>query len=581
MSAEPRPKLAFLRAAFVSGYHTNEDTNTAKIWQQDGCVSSLVTFTFILALGFSICVCHWITLNNQTKDVDRASVDFLQITYMLFPIVIMLILMSSKCVNHLYANRKTEGNGISQPGENQQMEMRPFREQHDSKVIRYLPCIGLVWFYVAGMFLDIFRIGAHCLCWETFRQCHLLRHYIVSIAYHLIKIFFMGVLMVFCIFFKEKVMLQCWQTRFSVQFIIAAAAVVWFDVTLYDAHVIFSSKEDIMDNACHLPNASHLVLLGQLDMRCVNESTDLYYWVHEISPYFYPLNIEFLLVCIEILIKLFFTMKNQSVIDQWKREGQRNNGQQQCPQDDASAPLLAVARDDRQEADAGKAANYGAIEGDQRRNVPEPHGANDVQSQREPSPNTTWVPSPNTTWVAFAIWCLIAGIANVVFMAFGFLTYLKQAHDIWNDIYQIAKIIYWIPLIMAIFIAYHAMQDMAPDSHEFNGLELTVVFANAGFALYVFFPLISAVSVMEGSLPVIPDYHNDTFSPWHNLYEYPKSYIPHLIIPDKLLNIIQVFFQSNLLLQAARVKRRLDNESSRRNTCFSVAIMYLVMCNLT
>ncbi len=572
MSAEPRSKLAALRAAFVAGYHTNVDANTGEIQQQDGFISSLVTFTFILPLGVSVCVSHWMTLNSQTKDVDRATVDFFKITYMLFSIVTMLILRFSTRAHHLYAERNTEGNGIPQSEETEQMEPRPSREHSDFwRVIRgALPLIGLVLFYGIGIFRDFYRIAANFSCLDTFRQCHLLGRYIVNIAYHSIKILFMGVLMLFSIFFKQKVMLQCSTTRFCLVFIMAAAATVWFDITLSDGHVIFSSKKDSMENTCSLPNATHLALLGELDLRCVNESTNLYQTVHDMSPYFYPLNIEFLLLSIEILIKLFFTMKTKAGMNQ---EGQNISGQQNCSQDNASTPLLAAGQGDRQEAAADEAVNYGAIGGVRHRNVPEPDSVNGVLQRRESN--------PNVTGKTFAIWCLMAIIVNALFIVFGALTYLKQAHDIWNDVYHIAKIFYWILLLLALAVSYIAMQGMASNFHEFNGLELTVIFANAGFALYVFFPLISAVSVLEGSLPVVPDHSNNTIIPWYDLYEYPKSYIPQLVIIEKLLNIIQVFFQSNLLLQAARVKGRIDIELSTKKFWFSVAIMYLAISNMT
>ena len=579
------PKLAALRAAFVNGYHTDVDANTGEIRQQDGFVSSLVTFAFILPLGFSICVSHWITLNSQTKDVDRTTVDFLKITYMVFSIVIMLILRFSTGATHLYATRKKDGNGIPQQNENLEMELRSSTEQSDfwRKIRGGLPLIGLGVFYAIGIFRDLSRIAANFSCLDTFRQCHLLKRYIVNIAYHSTKILFMGVLMLFSIFFKQKVILQCCTTRFCLVFIMAAAATVWFDITLSDALVTFSSKKDSMENACFLPNASHQVLVGQLDMHCVNESTGLYQTVHKMSPYLYPLNIEFLLLCIEILLKLFFTMKPQVAVNMLKHAGQGSRGHQQCInhgqrslepetelfQDNASTQLLVVGQGAGQEVAAGGAVNYGAIgESHPRFLLPGTHSPNNTLLRSE----TT----PNVTGKIFAIWCLMAIIINALFIAFGAMTYLNQAPDIWNDIYQITKIIYWISLLGSLAVAYIAMQDMASDFHEFRGLEITVVFSVAGFALSAFFPLISAVSVLEGSLPVIP--HYSKIIPWYDLFEYPKSYMPQLVISDNLLNIIQVFFQSNLLLQAARVKRR---ESSTGNVCFSVAIVYLAICNLT
>ncbi len=187
--------------------------------------------------------------------------------------------------------------------------------------------------------------------------------------------------------------------------------------------------------------------------------------------------------------------------------------------------------------------------------------------------------APNTREQSFAVWYLVTIVINALFIVFGALTNLSKARDTWDDIYQIAKIIYWIPLLGAIGIAYPTLPDMESAFFEYSGLELMVVFSIFGFALNVFFSLIAAVSVIGGSRPIAEiNYMTTNFN--STIFEYPKAYIPTLVIADKMLNIMQVFFQSNLLLHASRVKRRAVSDSSRKYGWFCVVIMYLAFCNL-
>ncbi len=189
-------------------------------------------------------------------------------------------------------------------------------------------------------------------------------------------------------------------------------------------------------------------------------------------------------------------------------------------------------------------------------------------------------PAANTREESFTLWCLIAIIINASLIVFGALTYLNKSHDMWNDVYQIAKIIYWIPLLGALGVAYSALPDMGSAFVEYSGLELMVVFSIFGFSLNVFFSLIAAVSIIGGLIPIVDNNPNNTTVPWYDVLEYPKSYIPPLVIVDRILNIMQVFFQSNLLLHAARVKRRAEADPSRKYGWFCVSLMYLAICNL-
>ena len=671
------------RAVRGNGYHTNVDENTGEIRQQDSFIFSLVTFTFVLPLGIAVSVSHLITLDSQTKYVDRASVGFLKITYMIISIVIMVVLRFSACAETLYADIREEETGIQQWAEE--------NRQGFWINLRSAPTlIGLVVFFSCGILIDLFYLIAKLSCVDTFRQCHLMGHYIATMAYHLVKTLFMGVLMNFSVFFKMKVMLQCYTTHFCLIFIMVAAVTLWFDIILNDAHTIFRSTEDSMRNTCNITNVSHLVSLGQIDLKCVNETTDMYQAAQNMSPFLYVLNTDFLLLSIEILIRLFFTMKSQDTIDEINHKGNENVGgnngglggvavranpriagvdnpeadnhdnaedRHDAPQsrqadpesdentaqsvcanpidrdtgsgdhqkssleddstctlpneihgavgesssdkchrndsdqsslepgtehprgghDDARAPLLGARQGNIQEsASASWAANYGAIREDHPRNVPGAHGANDFLALMGRNPHTC------TKGKTFAFWCLLAIIINFLFAVFAGLTYVnKQAHDIWNFIYQITRMMYWVLLLLGLIMAYCAMQGMASNFKKLNGLEFTLVVCNIGFALNVFFTLISAVSVIDGSLPAESLNNNGTIILWYDLYEYPESIITVLVIFDKLLNMLQVYFQSSLVLQAIRVKRRLDKESSHRNYWFCVAIMYLMISNFT
>ncbi len=606
--------------AFESGCHINVDRNTKEIRQQDGFISSLVTFTFILPLAFSVIVSHWITLNKQTHEVDSASVNLMTLTFMIIAIVIMLILRFSSHAERLYAETGEEQSDISQSTVSQAAQLWLTFEQLWNilqwvfwRIIRgALPLIGLVLFYGISIIHPIFRIAANCTCLDTFRECQLLKLYTTDIAYNCVKILFMGVLMLFSIFFKKRVLLRCCVTHFCLIFIMTAAATLWLDISIYDARTISVSTRETLINKCRPLNSS---LSKYINWKCVNENTDLFETVQRMSPYFYPVNIEFLLLCIEILIPLFFTMKSDDVIQSLKETGRRISGQENLNQDsenegrddsaaaegsqsvtgassrprvrpadvdeslssesstepeqdndDPSAPLLG--------SDQDGSVSYGTTRGNQ------PGNGNTMQVGGDNEAIVRMGRAPNTREKSFAVWCLIAIIMNVSLIVFGALTYLKKSHDTWNDIYQIAKIIYWIPLLSALGVAYSTLPDMGSAFFEYSGLELMVVFSIFGFALNVFFSLIAAVSVIGGSIPIVNANTNDTTLPWYDIFEYPKSYIPRLVIADKMLNIIQVFFQSNLLLHAARVKRRTGMESSPKYRRFCVAMMYLAFCNL-
>ena len=412
---------------------------------------------------------------------------------------------------------------------------------------------------------------------------------------------------------------------------------MWLDVSIYDARTISVSTRDMLVNKCRLLNNS---LSKYIDWKCVNETTDLFVTGKHMSSYFYPVYIEFLLLCIEILIKLFFTMKSDDVIQSLKETGRRTGGQENVnrdcanevfaqnnsplmmqddnletrnydpgmhhdlkhrhdnPQDpdtrsedirnaqreltnnpdsatatgnegvtvvssrprvrhadfdenlspesiseleqgndDPSAPLLGPGQDG--------SVSYGTTRGSQ------PGNGNDIQVGGMSEAIVRLGRASNAREKSFTVWCLIAIIMNASLIVFGALTYLHKSHDMWNDIYQIAKIIYWIPLLGAIGIAYSALPDMASAFFEYSGLELMVVFSIFGFALNAFFSLIAAVSVIGGSMPIAHSTYMTTNSsnttvPWYDIFEYPETYIPPLVIADKMLNIMQVFFPVKL-----------------------------------
>ncbi len=318
-----------LRYAFETGYHTSVDTNTGEIRQQDGFIFSLVTFTFILPLAFSICLSHWITLNRQTHDVDSASLHLMITAYMVISIVIMLILRFSPHAECLYAENGEEDSDILQSTDSRDSQTRELRLSFDQfrnilrrvfwRIIRgALPLIGLVLFYAISIIHSMFRIASYSSCIDTYRECQLLRNYATKLAYQFVKISFMGVLMLFSIFFKKKVLLQCCVTRFSLVLIMTATATLWLDISIYEARYMSLSDRDILANKCHPLNSS---LSKFIDWKCVNEETDLFDYVEYMTPYFCPVYIEFLLLCIGIIIKLFFSMKPAVVIQSLKQRG--------------------------------------------------------------------------------------------------------------------------------------------------------------------------------------------------------------------------------------------------------------------
>ncbi len=426
---------AALRYAFESGYHTKVDRNTGQIQQQDGFISSLVTFTFILPLGLSVCVSHWITLNKQTHDVDSDSVLIVSTTYMLISIVIMLILRLSAHAESLYAETGEEESDIPQPGDSQVEELRLTFEQFWNliqrvfwRIIRVaLPLIGLVLFYSISIIQSMFRIVAITTCIHTFRECQLLRNYAVNLGYQCMKILFMGVLMLFSIFFKKKVLLRCCVTRFSLIFIMAAAATMWLDISIYDARSMSTVERDV--NRCR---PLDIRILNYTDWKCVNENTNLFETVQRMSPYFYPVNIEFLLLCIEILIKLFFTMKSDDVIRSLKIRGRhircQGNGNRESENEGSNVSAhynnQIITQNDNPEADNGEpetCRNYGNLDSPQDSNI------NSLNVQN-PYKEATDAPDSANAEVSHGH-TEVTGPARVRHAHFGQSTSSKSAHE--------------------------------------------------------------------------------------------------------------------------------------------------------
>ena len=162
-----------------------------------------------------------------------------------------------------------------------------------------LPVLGTIMFYMGSIWLDFLRLGAHFACFGTYSLCRLDGKYVISIMFHLLRVLFMGLLMVFCILFYNRVVLRCATVRYGILIIMATSVCIWFDSTIHDS-IELLDDDDIAHNICNN------VTLSVHDMRCLHENTTLYTHTKAVAPYIYPLMIEFLLLSEEIIGHLLY-----------------------------------------------------------------------------------------------------------------------------------------------------------------------------------------------------------------------------------------------------------------------------------
>ena len=282
---------------FSVGYHlrTRPDNSVA---QQDGFVSSLVLCVFVLSMGVSLCLSHWMTVGHQLLFIDTITVNGMLI-------LLMLLSLGGMVVFTCY-NSDTGQNGHASGGDARVNNNNTSRETGiESTIRKSLPQIGICLFYVAGAFLDLLRGVSHLSCIHSFWLCggRVFASYVILIIFQIVRLIFMGLEMIFCVHFHNKRFQSCCARRYSLVLILTTTVVLWFESILYDSSEMFPTDETDRDR-CTLGVRN----LSDFVPQCINWTTSLYQLTENASPFLYPLNIEFLILAGEVVCTLFLNM---------------------------------------------------------------------------------------------------------------------------------------------------------------------------------------------------------------------------------------------------------------------------------
>ena len=182
-----------------------------------------------------------------------------------------------------------------------------------SKVLRdYLVLIGVIIFYVLSLVLDIYHVVAECSCRDVWDKCGPVVRgiYIVNIAYHVMRMIFMGAVTIFCLKFHDAKFKNMWAVSYVIVMILAANLSLWFESLMYeiderDRRPEADDEADDMFNLCDNDSVKHST--ANHTVLCFNHTNEEFTRLkQDISPYFYPVTIEFSLLVGEWLFHNYF-----------------------------------------------------------------------------------------------------------------------------------------------------------------------------------------------------------------------------------------------------------------------------------
>lgn len=274
---------------YVSGNHIGERDG---IIYQDGYIASFQGFLLATAFGFAVTLSAWVHVSPT--GFTLADQDLCVAVYMLSCCILVLVMYKMKM-----------GQEIVQDAPRSESSSIAHKIRHIIK--DQLVLIGIVFFYVLSVFMDALTIIAYAVCLSEEAAHHQDRIYSYSciIVNRLLKIISMAFLVSFAVTFRHTRFVRHLVTvRYILMFLLSATLIMWLDNFAHDFKHGFHG-EDPVENMC----INRTKLSFVFSPKMVTEKVDDIFGVLPvISPYFYPVNIEFALLVLEIVAHLFFSI---------------------------------------------------------------------------------------------------------------------------------------------------------------------------------------------------------------------------------------------------------------------------------
>ncbi|ELU02308.1 hypothetical protein CAPTEDRAFT_209471 [Capitella teleta] len=258
------------------------------VTSQDGSIASLQLFNLSTSFGFAVIISSWL-VSQQTSG------DIIIMTYMLIMCTLLINILMRNYSQH--EGQEPEASGLS--------VARIIKDQ--------LPLVGLYTFYVPGLILDVLYltiyadrfngIALYCGSSAIFDAS-------VNVIYHILRIPTSALLLFFCrAFYGKRIVGNAVTARYSLMTMLSITVIMWFDTFVddfwHETNPLGPSPDD--DAGCTVYwNDDHIT---PLDNR--GDAHDL---LISLTPYFYPLHIEFALLASEIITHVYQALSDEADI---------------------------------------------------------------------------------------------------------------------------------------------------------------------------------------------------------------------------------------------------------------------------
>ena len=278
--------------------HHDTDTN-GNIKYQDGYISSIMIFVVLFTLGICLGIGQYIT-TEQTKPIDKYMVEITMTIYMMLCIVFIVVVTCTKIQKKITKTKEEDqtselqlSTGLKENDDNESRKKKMFEI-----FIKVLPLIGIVFFLLGVIALDVFRIIAYASCIGELG--YYVTEAITSIIYHIVRICFATFITYFCCTFlyNDIIFRNIWPVRYGLMLLQACLLCIWGESQLFESKEIFESNTT---------GTSTQVFENQ----CKNRSNDNFAFSEDVGVYLFPLNVEFSLLVSECVLHIFLTMGKQ------------------------------------------------------------------------------------------------------------------------------------------------------------------------------------------------------------------------------------------------------------------------------
>ena len=411
------------------------------VFEQDGSIASLQLFNLLASFGFALTAASWITGSPATGDK-------FVILYMITMCILILHLLCRRPQRAVNNHADQGASDLSLTNVH-----RLIRER--------LPVIGLISFCIPGFLLDMLYIFYYADCFFDKNKSltsggdPVFSPEVTTFTYHLLRVPTTALLMAFCMaFYGNRIPCGSLQARFHLMAMLSIVAVMWFDTMvdniLHELHNRNDSFPTISWTNVTISNSSK----SNEPLPCCNGM------LRSLTPFFYPLHIEFALLATEIISHIYHDVHSSD-----------------------EEPGEAREVEDRQSEGDGGGNGIDVSEEEEEDDGEEEEGVQ-LQDATDLIPRENAQQGRAVHRLKVFIVVLIAVLLNIFLLTLYVIEITSENSEIVSPIlFHVFCIVYYLSLIVIMYRAFYHSAIFVPQEtpSTLSGLEYTVIFC-VGFA---------------------------------------------------------------------------------------------------